>query len=78
MAIPDIDGFKFSFWSNENQEPIHIHVYKAGAKAKFWIEPQIRLAWNKGFKRSQLRRMLAILTDQQYAIQEAWKNHFQA
>jgi uncharacterized protein DUF4160 len=49
-AIPDIEGFKFSFCSNENDEPIHVHVYKAGAGAKFWIQPEIRLAWNKGFK----------------------------
>ena len=76
-AIADIEGFKFSFWSNENAEPIHVHVYKAGAGAKFWIQPEIRLAWNKGFKIAQLRRILTILEDQQDAIQEAWKDHFQ-
>jgi hypothetical protein len=76
-AIPDIEGFKFSFWSNERDEPIHVHVYKAGAGAKFWIHPEVRLAWNKGFKIAQLRRILAILETQQYAIQEGWKNHFQ-
>jgi hypothetical protein len=31
----------------------------------------------QGFKIAQLRRILAILESQQYAIQEAWKNHFQ-
>jgi hypothetical protein len=76
-AIPDIEGFKFSFWSNENDEPVHVHVFKAGAGAKFWIQPEIRLAWNKGFRNAQLRRILTILEGQQYAIQEAWKNHFQ-
>ena len=76
-AIPDIEGFKFSFWSNEHDEPIHVHVYKAGAGAKFWVQPEIRLAWNKGFKIAQLRRILTILEGQQHAIQEAWKNHFQ-
>lgn len=76
-AIPDIEGFKFSFWSNESDEPIHVHVYKAGAGAKFWIQPEIRLAWNKGFKIAQLRRILVILEAQQYAIKEAWKAHFQ-
>jgi Domain of unknown function (DUF4160) len=75
-AIPDIEGFKFSFWSNEGDEPIHVHVYKAGAGAKFWIQPEVRLAWNKGFKIAQLRRILVILEAQQYAIKEAWKTHF--
>jgi hypothetical protein len=76
-AIPDIEGFKFSFWSNENDEPIHVHVFKGGATAKFWIQPEIRLAWNKGFKIAQLRRILSILEEQRDAIQETWKNHFQ-
>jgi hypothetical protein len=75
-AIPDIEGFKFSFWSNENDEPIHIHVFKGGAAAKFWIQSEIRLGWNKGFKIAQLRGILRILEEQQDAIQEAWKNHF--
>ena len=75
-AIPDIEGFKFWFWSNENDEPIHIHVFKGGAAAKFWIQSEIRLGWNKGFKIAQLRRILRILEEQQDAIQEAWKNHF--
>jgi hypothetical protein len=34
---------------------------------------EIRLAWNKGFKNAQLRRILAILESQQYAIRGAWK-----
>lgn len=49
-AIPDIEGFKFSFWSNENDEPIHVHVYKAGAVAKFWIQREVRLDWNKALR----------------------------
>jgi hypothetical protein len=76
-AVPDIEGFKFSFWSNESDEPVHVHVYKAGAGAKFWVQPEIRLAWNKGFKIAQLRRILMILEAQQHAIKEAWKTHFQ-
>jgi hypothetical protein len=42
-AIPDIEGFKFSFWSNENDEPIHVHVYKAGAGQSSGFNP--RLCW---------------------------------
>ena len=32
-----IDGFKFFFYSNEGNplEPVHIHILKAGAEAKF-------------------------------------------
>lgn len=29
-AIQDIEGFRFFFFSHENDEPPHIHVEKAG------------------------------------------------
>jgi hypothetical protein len=32
-----INGWRFFFYSNEGNEPIHIHVQKAEAEAKFWI-----------------------------------------
>jgi hypothetical protein len=34
-------GYRFFFYSNENNEPIHIHVSKAGAEAKYWMIPTI-------------------------------------
>jgi hypothetical protein len=33
------DGFRFSFWANENREPPHIHVRKADSAAKWWLDP---------------------------------------
>jgi hypothetical protein len=46
-GIPDIEGLKFSFWSNENDEPIHVHVclivnklYNLEARG---VEPLFRL-----------------------------------
>lgn len=32
-----INGWRFFFYSNEGNEPIHIHVQKAEKEAKFWI-----------------------------------------
>ena len=32
-------GFVFFFYSNEGNEPMHIHVRKAGGFAKYWMEP---------------------------------------
>ena len=33
-----IAGWRFFFYSNESQEPMHIHVQKADCEAKFWID----------------------------------------
>lgn len=31
-----IEGFTFYFFSNENSEPMHVHVRKGDGMAKFW------------------------------------------
>ena len=40
-------GYRFFFYSNENNEPIHVHIEKNDSVAKFWIQP-IKLAKNLG------------------------------
>ena len=37
-------GFRFFFYSNEGNEPMHIHVTKAEANGKIWMEPGIEIA----------------------------------
>ena len=31
-------GWRFYFFSNENNEPVHIHVAKAEMEGKFWLD----------------------------------------
>jgi hypothetical protein len=40
-----LKGLRFFFYSNENSEPIHIHVTKGGAEGKIWLEPVIEIAY---------------------------------
>jgi hypothetical protein len=34
-------GWRFYFYSNENNEPVHIHVEKAEMEAKFWLDEDL-------------------------------------
>ncbi len=70
-------GFRFFFYSNEGdpREPVHIHVMKDGAEAKFWLRP-VRPAYSAGFDRKTLRRIAAILDTRQTEIEAAWHDHF--
>ena len=43
-----VNGFRFFFYSNENDEPIQVHVTKAEAAGKIWLEPEIMIAYLKG------------------------------
>jgi len=43
-------GFRFFFYSNEGtpREPMHVHVEKDDMEAKFWLLPEVRVAYNDG------------------------------
>ncbi len=73
-----IDGFRFFFYSNEGSplDPLHIHIFKAGAEAKFWLEPEIKLARNNGFDAKTLRKLAIIATENKTQIEEAWNEYF--
>ena len=72
------DGFRFFFYSNEGTplEPVHIHVLKAGAEAKFWVGSEINLERSDGFDARTLRRLANIVEENQQLIEEKWNEHF--
>jgi len=71
-----IDGFIFFFYSSEGNEPAHIHVEKAGAKAKWWLVPEVRLAYIQGMKKRDARRMQEFVHEHQHTFIKAWEAHF--
>ena len=34
-----IAGWRFFFYANEGNEPIHVHCRKGDAEAKYWLDP---------------------------------------
>ena len=57
-------------------EAIHIHVEKDGVEAKFWLWPEVRLAYNDGFNAKALRSLLGVVEQRRDAIAEAWNEFF--
>ena len=70
-----IKGYRFFFFSNEGNEPIHIHVEKAESYAKFWLDP-IRIALDFGFNSKQLREIISIIEENHVLIKEKWDEYF--
>jgi Domain of unknown function (DUF4160) len=72
------DGFRFFFYSNEGspREPLHIHVEKGGAEAKFWLRPEVRVAYNDGYDAGTLRRLMAMVAANRERIEKAWNEFF--
>ena len=71
-------GFRFFFYSNEGtpREPLHIHVEKDDMEAKFWLEPEVRVAYNDGYDARALRELLEIVEINKDRIQRDWDEFF--
>jgi len=70
-----IKGYRLFFFSNERNEPIHIHIEKAECYAKFWLEPHY-VAANHGFSSKELREISGIIEKNETLIKEKWDEHF--
>ena len=70
-----IEGYRFFFFSNEGNEPIHIHVESAECYAKFWINP-LFVAANYGFNSKELREISIIIEENENLIKEKWNEYF--
>lgn len=51
-----VGPFRFHFYSDEQQEPPHIHVASPDGECKFWLEP-VKLAGNKSIPPHVLREI---------------------
>ena len=56
------DGFCFRIFSNEESRK-HIHVEKAGKRAKFWLEPSFELSENYGFTDREINKIFKIISN---------------
>lgn len=68
-------GFVFFFYANEGQEPMHVHVRKAGGFAKFWIEP-MELDFAQGLKVQDLARAEELIQENFELIKHKWDEVF--
>jgi len=68
-------GYKSYFYSQEANEPPHVHVDKAGYSAKFWLEP-VSMARNIGFSPKELRDIREMVETSRNILLEAWHGYF--
>ncbi len=72
------NGYRFFFYSNEGdpREPLHVHVTKEGKDAKFWLYPDVTVAYSRGFAAHDLSTLANIVIAHRTEIEEAWNEHF--
>lgn len=73
--ITRVGQYRIYFWSHE-EDRMHVHVrHNDGRYAKVWIEPEIEIARQKGFKEHEIKLVLKIVREIENVIKEEWKKH---
>ena len=55
---------------------MHIRVTSPDGEAKFWLEPELELAKNRGLSQRQLRLVELLIQEHRDDIVIAWRTHF--
>ena len=72
-------GWRFHFYSNERNEPIHIHAEKGDAECKYWLDLDlydIREAYSYKMTKRDTREVRKIILQNFDDIVDAWNTHF--
>lgn len=77
-VILRIDGFKFLFYGNEGnpREPVHIHAKLGRDEAKFWLSPDVLMAYNRGLNVRDLNRARSLVEANRDLFESAWNDFF--
>ena len=67
-------GYRFFFFSDEGNEPPHIHIAKDDCAAKFWLS-DCSLVYNDNFKHNQIKIIEGVVRKNQAFFLEEWYEH---
>ena len=72
------NGYRFHFFSNEGdpREPAHIHVTRERDTAKFWLRPEVTVAYDRGFNPKVLSQLSRVIEERRDEIESAWHDFF--
>ena len=71
----EVRAFRFHFYSDEGNEPPHIHVETSDGECKFWLDP-VRLAKNKGIAPETIRKIERTVFEYEDFFEEKFHDHF--
>lgn len=67
--------FRFFFFSREEPR-VHVHVLGPDGEAKFWLEPDISLAFSSGLTKRELTTLEKVVTQRREELLHAWNSYF--
>ncbi len=70
-----IRGFRFYFYSNEGEEPMHVHIEKGSGNGKVWLDP-ISIEYMNGFTTREVNQIMQIISVNFLILKNKWNEHF--
>ena len=70
-------GFRFHFYSDEGDEPAHIHVKKGDGRGKWWLEPTLEEEHAYGFTLQERRQIKRLINQHYQYLKAQWYEYFQ-
>ena len=67
--------YRFFFYSNEKEEPAHVHIQREKMLAKFWLKP-VALASSARFAPKELRKLEQLVSENRDSFLETWNGYF--
>lgn len=71
-----VNGYRFFFYSQEGNEPMHIHIVKGDAEAKLWLEPELRAAFFINFTVREKREIMELAQKNYFLLKRKWHEYF--
>ncbi|USU11131.1 DUF4160 domain-containing protein [Sphingomonadaceae bacterium OTU29THOMA1] len=70
-----IGAFRFYFYSHEPNETPHVHVDRAEATIKVWLNP-VEVAKSRGFRAHEINDILTMVAEHRAMLVERWHEYF--
>ncbi|MEE2716022.1 MAG: DUF4160 domain-containing protein [SAR324 cluster bacterium] len=77
-SILSVKGWRIFFFSNEGNEPVHVHCKKGSCVCKYWLLPEqfdIQKAYALGISPRDERELRKILFQHFEELVDAWNIH---
>jgi len=55
---------------------MHIHIGKAGAIGKIWLEPDVEISFMYGFSSREIKEILIIVNERFAFFKSKWNEYF--
>lgn len=73
-TILRIGAYRFHFYSDEKNEPSHIHIETNDGECKFWLKP-IQLAKNRGVSPHEIRKIEKLVFENINLLMEKYNEY---